>query len=58
MRMVQKLYKQGCDITLLAEFSQGRSGRNTDVVFGVCIRLGGKEYRGVLDTGATISIVA
>ena len=27
-------------------------------MFWVCIRLGGREYLGVLDTGATISIVA
>ena len=29
-----------------------------DLVFWVRIRLGGREYLGVLDTGATISIVA
>ena len=29
-----------------------------DLVFWVRIRLGGHEYLGVLDTGATISIVA
>ena len=27
-------------------------------MFWVCIQLGGREYLGVLDTGATISIVA
>ena len=27
-------------------------------MFWVCIRLGGREYLGVLETGATISIVA
>ena len=35
-----------------------RSGGALDLVFWVRIRLGGREYLGVQDTGATISIVA
>ena len=58
MQMVRKLRKQGCDITLPAKFGQGRPGKNTNLVFWVRIRLGGQDYLGVLDTGATISIVA
>ena len=46
------------DVTCLAEFWQGRSEGPTDLVFWVRIRIGGREYLGVLDTGATISIVA
>ena len=58
MPVVRKLRKQGCDITVQAEFSQRSSRGNTDVVVWVRIRFGGQEYLGVLDTGATISIVA
>ena len=35
-----------------------RSGGALDLVFWVRLRLEGREYLGVLDTGATISIVA
>ena len=45
-------------MTCPAEFRRGRSGGPTDLVFLVRIRLGGREYLGVLDTRATISIVA
>ena len=37
------------------EFRQARSGGST--VFWVCIYLGGNEYLGVFNTGATLSIV-
>ena len=37
---------------------QARCVKIMDLVFLVHIRLGGREYLGVLDTGATISIVA
>ena len=36
----------------------GQHFHTQDLVFWVRIRLGGREYLGVLDTGATISIVA
>ena len=42
----------------IGESEDGRSGGTQDLVFWVRIRLGGREYLGVLDTGATISIVA
>ena len=58
MRMVRKLRNKGFKVTCTAEFSRGRSGGALDLVFWVLIRLGGREYLGVLDTGATISIVA
>ena len=44
-------------MTCPAEFSQGRSGVPTDLVFWVRIRLGGTKSLGVLDTGADIFIV-
>ena len=58
MRMAGKLQKKGFEVTCPVEFCQGRSGGPTDLVFWVRIRLGGREYLGVLDTGATISLVA
>ena len=58
MPMVRKVQKKGLEVTCPAEFWQGRSGGPTDLVFWVGIRLGGREYLGVLDTGATISILA
>ena len=57
MRLAQKLYKKGFEVTCAADFREGRSGGSTDLVFWVRIRLGGRKYLGVLDTGATISIV-
>ena len=58
MRVARKLQKKGFEVTCPAEFSQGSSGGPTDLVFWARICLGGREYLGVLDTGATISIVA
>ena len=58
MCMAHELQKKGFEVTCPAEFRQGRSGGPTDLVFWVRIRLGGLEYLGVLDTGATISVVA
>ena len=58
MRMARKLQKKGFEVTCPAEFRRGRSGGPTYLVFWVRIRLGGREYLGVLDTGAIISIVA
>ena len=58
MRMARKLRNKGFEVTCLAEWCPGRSGGALDLVFWVRIRLGGREYLGVLDTGATISIVA
>ena len=58
MRMARKLRNKGFEVTSPAEFGRGRSGRALDLVFSVRIRLGGREYLGVLNTGATISIVA
>ena len=58
MRMSCKLQEKGFQATCPAEFLQGCSGGPTDLVFWVRIRLWGREYLGVLDTGATISIVA
>ena len=58
MRMTRKLRNKGFDVTCPAELGQGRSRGSTDLVFWVRIRLGGPEYLGVLETGATISIVA
>ena len=58
MQIARKLRKGGLDVTFLAEFRQGRSRGSTDLVFWVSIRLQGREYLGVLDTGPTISIVA
>ena len=58
MRMARKLRNKGFEVTCPAEFSRGRSGGAQDLVFLVCIQKGGREYLGVLDTGATISIVA
>ena len=56
MRMARKLRNKGFEVTCPAEFRQGRSGGTQDLVFWVRIGLGGLEYLGVLDTGATISI--
>ena len=58
MRMARKLRNKGFEVTGPAEFRRGRSGGALDLVFRVRIRLGRREYLGVLDTGATISIVA
>ena len=58
MRMARKFRNKGFEVTCPAEFSQGRSGGTQDLVFWVRIPLGEREYLGVLDTGATISIVA
>ena len=52
------MVNKGFEVTCPAEFRRGRSGGALDLVFWVHIRLGGREYLGVLDTGATISIVA
>ena len=52
MRMARKLRNKGFEVTCPAEFRRGR------LVFWVRISPGGREYLGVLDTGATISIVA
>ena len=45
-------------MTFPAEFRRGRSSGALDLVCWVRIRLGGCEYLGVPDTGATIYIVA
>ena len=58
MRIARKLRNEGFEVTCPAEFRQGHSGGAQDLVFWVRIRLGGREYLGVLDTGTTISIVA
>ena len=58
MKMARKLRNKGVEVTCPAEFRRGRSGGALDVVFSVRIRLGGREYLGLLNTGATISIVA
>ena len=58
MCMPWKLQKKGFEVTCPAGFCPGRSGGPTDPVLWVRVRLGGREYLGVLDTGATISIVA
>ena len=58
MRMTLKLRKEGFEVTCFADFCRLRSGGALDLVFWVRIRLGRPEYLGVLDTGATISIVA
>ena len=58
MRMAPKFQKKGFEVTCPAEFRQGRSGGHTDLVFWVRIRLGAREDLGILDTRATISIVA
>ena len=58
MRMARKLRDKGFEVTCPAEFRRGRSVGALDLVFWVRIRLGGREYLEVLDTGATISIVA
>ena len=58
MRMARKLRNKGFEVTCPAEFRWGRSCGALDLVFRVRIRLEGREYLGVLDTGATISIVA
>ena len=58
MTMARKLRNKGFEVTCPAEFGQRCSGGALDLVFWVRIRLGGREYLGVLDTGATISIVA
>ena len=58
MRMARKPQKKGFEVTCPAKLRQGRSGGPTDLVFWVHIPLWGREYLGVLDTGATISIVA
>ena len=41
MRMARKPHKKGIEVKCPAEFSQGRSGGCTDLVFWVRIRLGG-----------------
>ena len=58
MTMARKLRNKGFEVTCPAEFCRGRSGGALDLVFWVRIRLGGHEYLAVLDTGATIFIVA
>ena len=58
MRMARNLCKKGFDVTSPAEVCQGGSGGSTDLVFCVRIGLWGRQYLGVLDSGATISIVA
>ena len=58
MPMARKLQKKGFEVTCPAQFGQRRSGGTTDLLFWVPMRPGGREYLGVLDTGATISIVA
>ena len=58
MRMAQQLRKMPFDVTCPAKFRQGRSGGSTDLVFWVCICLLGRDYLWVLDTDASISIVA
>ena len=58
MRMGRKLRNKGFEVVCPGELRRGRSGGATDLVFWVHIRLGGREYMGVLDTGATISIAA
>ena len=58
MRMARKLRNKGFEVTCSAEFWHGGSGGAQDLVFWVRIHLGGREYLGVLDAGATISIVA
>ena len=58
MRMARKLRNKGFEVTCPAEFGRERCGGAQDLVFRVRIRLGGREYLGVLDTGTTISIVA
>ena len=58
MRMARKLQKKGFEVTCPADVCQGHSGGPTDLVFWVGIRLRGREYLGVLDTGATISFLA
>ena len=58
MRMARKPQKKEFGVTWPAEFWEGRSGGPTVLVFWVRIRLGGREYLGLLDTGATISVVA
>ena len=56
--MARKLRNKGFEVTCPAEFLQGRSGGALDLVFWVRFRLGRREYLGVLDIGATLSIVA
>ena len=58
MRIARQLQNKGFEVTCPAEFRRGRSSRALALVFWVHIQLGGREYLGVLDTGATISIVA
>ena len=55
--MARKLQKKGFELTSPGEFRNGLSGEPTDLVIWVHIRLGGREYLGVVDTGATICIV-
>ena len=57
MRMTRKLRNKGFEVTCPAEFWQACSVWALDLVFWVRIRLGGREYLEVLDTGAAISIV-
>ena len=57
MCMARKPQKKGFEVTCPADFRQGHSRGTSDQVFWVHIRLGGREYLGVLDTGAIISIV-
>ena len=58
MRMARKMRNKGFEVTCPAEFRRGHSGGALDLVLWVHIRLGGRESLGVLDAGATISVVA
>ena len=58
MRVASKFRNKGFEVTCPTEFRRGCSGGALDLVFWVRIRLREREYLGVLDTGATISIVA
>ena len=58
MRMVRKRRKKGFGSTLPARSFCRSSARSTDPVFSLRMCLQAKESRGVLDIGATISVVS
>ena len=58
MCMSRKLQKMGFEVTFPCGVLTRGSGGCTVLLFWVRVRLGEREYPGVLDTGATLSIVA
>ena len=55
--MTKSLMAAGMDVKFLAEELQGGS-EEEDLVFWILVKIGQKAFRAMLDTGATLSIVA